>query len=294
MAGTPILRVTRVVFTLDLIFSLVAGVVLVALASHTEDAFAWTIKLPVTAAFLGAGYGAAVAMLIPSYRETRWRAVRIVPVMGWTLTFVTAVVTLRHLDDLHLGSGTTTGRLAGWAWLVVYLSIPVLLAAVFVAQERAGGRREREIVEPLLPPIRVVLWTQALVAGVLGLGLVVAPATFDVVWPWPLPPLSAGAVGAWLLTVAAGSAWGLLDGDWRAFRIALPGLAAYGVLVGLAVALHAEPLDGGEWQERLFAVGLLALVALAVPATIAQERRHRDGTAAPATAPTRPSLESRG
>lgn len=289
MAGTPILRVTRVVFTLDLIFSLVAGVVLIALASHTEDAFAWTIKLPVTAAFLGAGYGAAVAMLIPSYRETRWRPVRIVPVMGWTLTFVTAVVTLRHLDDFHLGSGTTTGRLAGWAWLVVYLSIPVLLAAVFVAQERAGGRREREIVEPLLPPIRIVLWAQALVAGVLGLGLVVAPATFDVVWPWPLPPLSAGAVGAWLLTVAAGSAWGLADGDWRAFRIALPGLVTYGVFVGLAVALHTEPLDGGDWQERLLAAGLLALVVVAVPATIAQERRHGDVVAASATSsPARP------
>ena len=285
MAGTPILRVTRVVFTLDLIFSLVAGLVLVALASHTEDAFAWTIKLPVTAAFLGAGYLAAVAMLIPSYRETRWRRVRIIPVMGVTLTFVTAVVTLRHLDDFHLASGPTTGRLAGWAWLVVYLSIPILLAAVFVAQERAGGRREREIGEPLLPLMRVVLAAQGLVAGVLGLGLVAAPETFDVVWPWPLPPLSAGAVGAWLLTVAAGSVWGLLDGDWRAFRIAIPGLVTYGVFVGLAVALHAEPLDGGDRQERLFAAGLLALVALAVPATIAQERRHGDLTAAPATAP---------
>ena len=294
MAGTPILRATRVVFTLDLLFSLVAGVVLVGLASRTEDAFAWTIKLPVTAAFLGAGYLAAVAMLIPSYRQRLWRPVRIIPVMGVTLTFVTAVVTLRHLDDFHLGAGSTTGRLAAWAWLAVYVTIPLLLAAVFVAQERAGGRREREVVEPLLPLMRVVLSAQALAAGVLGLGLVAAPGTFDAVWPWPLPPLSAGAVGAWLLTVAAGSAWGLLDGDWRAFRIALPGLGTYGVFVTLAVALHAEPLDGGDRQERVFAVGLLALVALALPATIAQERRRGYLAAAPATAADGPPLESRG
>lgn len=287
MAATAIHRATRVVLTLDLIFSLVAGSVLYLLATRTEDYFAWTIKVPLTAAFLGSGYLAAVAMLVPSYRETVWRRVRIIPVMGFTLTFVTAVVTLWRLDEFHLGSGSGTARVAGWAWLVVYLSIPVLLAAVFVAQQRAGGRRERAVAQPLLPLTRAVLAVQAAATGVLGAGLLLAPATFDVVWPWPLPPLSAGAVAAWLLTIAAGSAWALHDGDWGAFRIAVPGFAAYGIFVGLALALHPDPLDLGDWQERLFAAGAVVLLVAGAVATVRQERgRAPSVQAAPATGST--------
>lgn len=287
MPATPVQRATRVVFTLDLVFSLVAGSVLYLLATRTEDYFAWTIKVPLTAAFLGSGYLAAVAMLVPSYRETAWRRVRIIPVMGFTLTFVTAVVTLWRVDEFHLGAGSATGRVAGWAWLVVYLSIPVLLAAVFVLQESTGGRRERAALEPLLPLTRAVLAVQAAAAGALGGGLLLAPGTFDGVWPWPLPPLSAGAVGAWLLTIAAGSAWGLHDGDWGSFRIALPGFAAYGAFVGLAIVLHAEPLDAGDWQERLFAAGTLALVGAGAIAAYRQERGRAPAVeAAPATGPT--------
>lgn len=287
MAATAIHRATRVVLTLDLIFSLVAGSVLYLLATRTEDYFAWTIKVPLTAAFLGSGYLAAVAMLVPSYRETVWRRVRIIPVMGFTLTFVTAVVTLWRLDEFHLGSGSGTARVAGWAWLVVYLSIPVLLAAVFVAQQRAGGRRERAVARPLLPLTRAVLAVQAAATGALGAGLLLAPATFDAVWPWPLPPLSAGAVAAWLLTIAAGSAWALYDGDWGAFRIAIPGFAAYGVFVGLALALHPDPLDLGDWEERLFAAGAVLLLVAGAVATVRQERgRAPSVQAAPATRST--------
>ncbi len=274
MAATPIHRSTRVVFVLDLIFSLVAGLALVLLATRTEDYFAWTVKIPLTAAFLGSGYLAAVAMLVPSFRVTEWRRVRIVPVMGFTLTFVTAVVTIWHIGEFHLGAGSGTARVAGWAWLVVYLTIPVLLAAVFLAQQRAGGRVERDVSEPLLPLTRGVLGAQAVAAAVLGAGLVLAPRTFDVAWPWPLPPLSAGAVGAWLLTIAAGSGWALYDGDWRAFRIAIPGLAAYGLFVGLGIAVHPDPLAAGDGQERLFVAGLVVLLVTAAVATVRQERHH--------------------
>ena len=271
---TRVVRATRVVLTLDLIFSVVAGGVLYGLSSTTDEHFAWSIKLPLTAAFLGAGYVGAVAVLVPSYRTADWARVRIIPVMGFTLTATTAAVTLWHLEQFHLGAGSAAARLAAWAWLAVYLAIPVLLAAVFVLQERAGGRREYTVVEPLLPLTRVVLVVQAVAATVLGLGLILQPAVFDAAWPWPLPPLSARAVAAWILTIAAGSWWGLREGDWRRFDRALPGLAVFLALVAVAAVRYPEPLDAAEWQDRAFfaALGLAGLVfALAAW----QQRRRR-------------------
>jgi hypothetical protein len=279
MPATPITRGTRVVLTLDLVFSLVAGLVLYLLATRTNEYFAWTIKLPLTAALLGAGYLGAVVALVPTYLTREWQQVRVLTVMGFTLTFVTLVVTLWHLDEFHLGAGSATARLAGWAWLVVYVAIPVLLAAAFVVQERAGGRREYTVAEPLLPLTRVSMAVQAVVSAVGGVGLVLAPATFDVLWPWPLPPLAAGAVGAWLLTIAAGSAWVLRDGDWRRFRLAAPGLAFYLVLVVVAAFRYPQPLDGGDWQERVFFASVVLACCTAAQAGWQQERRRRMPTA---------------
>lgn len=268
---TPISRFTRTVLTLDLLFSLVAGITLYVFPGDTEEAFAWTIKLPLTAALLGAGYLAAVVTLVPTFFTREWRNVRLLAVMGFALTFATLAVTLWHLEEFHLGEGSSTGQVAGWAWLVVYVLIPVLLAAVFVSQERAGGRHEYEVVEPLLPLTRATLAAQAVLAGVVGAGLVLAPATFDVVWPWPLPPLAAGAVGAWLLTVAAGSAWVLREGDWGRFRATAPGLGLYLVLILVAAARYPEPLDAGDWQEWVFFAGIGAGVAAAGTAAWLQE-----------------------
>ena len=224
-------------------------------------------------------------MLVPSFRSRRWRRVRIVPVMGFTLTFVTA-----RRDDLaprgvpsrsRLRDGTRRG--VGVAGRVPDHPGPARRRLPGAANVPAD-ERERDVSEPLLPLTRGVLGAQAVAAAVLGAGLVLAPRTFDAAWPWPLPPLSAGAVGAWLLTIAAGSAWALHDGDWRAFRIAIPGLAAVRALrrpgdrrasraarrrrrAGAAVR------GGSAWS----------LLATAVAATVRQERRHASAvTVAPA------------
>lgn len=274
MAATPITRLTRVVLTLDLLFSLLAGLVLYGLATRTDDYFAWTIKFPLTASMLGAGYLGAVVTLVPTYFTREWQRVRVLTVMGFALTFVTLVVTLWHLDEFHLGEGSATGQIAGWAWLVVYLAIPVLLALVFVLQERAGGRHEYAVGEPLLPLTRASMTAQAVVTSVVGTGLVLAPKTFDVVWPWPLPPIAAGAVGAWLLTIAAGSGWVLRDGDWGRFRLAAPGLALYLVLIVVAALRYPEPLDRGGWQEWVFFVSLALAATTAAVAGWQQERRR--------------------
>src|SRR3990172_3742027 len=172
-APTPIQRFTWFAFTLDLLASLVAGVVLYAFPERTDELFAWTIKAPITATFLGAGYLGAVIVLIFVFAAARqWQEARILPVMGLALTAVTALVTFWHLGQFHLREGDASARFAGWAWVVVYVAVPILLAVAFVRQEAAGGRLERDVAEPLLPLTRAVLLVQAAGTTVVGAGLV--------------------------------------------------------------------------------------------------------------------------
>jgi uncharacterized integral membrane protein len=58
--GTPFTRWFIRLVALPLLF--IAGVQLFILSEQTEFYFAWTISLPLTAAFLGAGYWAAMGV----------------------------------------------------------------------------------------------------------------------------------------------------------------------------------------------------------------------------------------
>jgi hypothetical protein len=125
----PISRFTRVVLALDLVFSLVAGGVLYFAADRTDRYFAWTIKLPVTATFLGAGYLGAAVTLVLCLRATDWRRVRMLAVMGFTLTSTTLLVTLWHLDQFH----------PGIPGLVAFLGLVVLGAIRYPGPLDAGA-----------------------------------------------------------------------------------------------------------------------------------------------------------
>lgn len=273
MDGLRITGFTRVVLTLDLVFSLLAGGVLYLFSTQTDEYFAWTIKVPLTAAFLGAGYLGAATMLVFTYRTTDWRRVRIVPVIGFTLTVTTTIVTLWHLEPFHFGEGPAVAQVAAWAWVGVYVSIPVLLAAAFVRQERAVGPDAQPADKPLLPLLRAALLVQAVGTTILGLGLILWPGAFDVVWPWPLTPLTAGAVGAWLLTIAAFSLWALREGDWTRFRSGVPGFGVFLALVVVGAIRYSDALDWGTWQPWTFLGALAISVSVFAVATWQQETR---------------------
>jgi hypothetical protein len=172
--------------------------------------------------------------------------------MGLTLTASTLAVTLWHLRQFHLRAGPALARAAGWTWLAVYLAIPVLLGAAFVVEERASRSFPRRVEEPLLPVTRAALAAQASATTLLGIGLVFWSSRFKVVWPWPLTPLTSGAVGAWLLTMAAGSWWALREGDWAPLRTGIPGLLTFLGLIALGAARYPHPLSSARWQDWTF------------------------------------------
>lgn len=134
----------------------------------------------------------------------------------WTFTTLTLIATLLHLELFH------TDTVLGWAWLVVYASVPLALGAILVVQWRVPGQDPPRTA--LLPVwFRAALAAQGLIMGLLGVGLFLAPATFDEVWLWPLTPLTARAIGAWLIGLVIVVGQSTYENDLRRVRVPMLG-----------------------------------------------------------------------
>jgi peptidoglycan/LPS O-acetylase OafA/YrhL len=242
--------------------ALIAGFLLFPLAEETDRFFSWTIQPPLTAAFLGAAYWAAFILIGWSARRATWEEVvpTIVPVTVIAVLLLAA--TLIHLDKFDMDS------LFGWFWLAVYCAVPLALAFLIRQQlavpRQAGGPGATAV--PAL--LRVTLGGQAVVMVGLGIALWASPSSADTIWPWPLTPLTARAVGAFLIGFAAAAAFAALDNRIERLRGAAYAYATLGVLELLAALIFGEHFDDGESAIYVLFAASVLLVGLAGSATV--------------------------
>ncbi len=240
------------------------------LARGARGTFAWTIRAPLTAAFIGAGYlaGAALSLAL-ALRDGRWERIRIVLVTALALTTTNLVATLRFSAEFALDS-TGLQRLVAWAWLVIYLTFPPLLLLVIVRHERRSSRRPSTVGAGLAALTRGIFGSLGAAVGGLGLWLSIDPdGRLAASWPWKLPP--GAIVGTWLLMLAAMFAWALFEDEWTRVRIALAPLAAALALHLLAAARLSDTFTGSDRAVGVY-VGGLVLLALATAAAWLTER----------------------
>ena len=225
----------------------VAGFLLLPLAGETDRFFSWTIEPPLTAAFLGAAYWAALVLLAWGARQREWAFARTAMPAVAAIAALLLATTLIHLDKFDLDS------LFGWFWLVVYCLVTPLLAWALVRQARAAGPVERGLY-PLPVPVRSVLAGACLVLLGFGLALFAAPADAVSLWPWDLTPLTARAIGSFLIGFAVAGASALWEDDSRRLGGAAWAYATLAALELLALALFNDDLTAG-------AAGVAAYVA---------------------------------
>jgi hypothetical protein len=247
------------------------GIGLYVFPDRTADYWAWEIKAPLTAAFFGAGYiGAAVSLALAA-RSRTWERARIVAVAALTLTSLALLATLLDLGPFAFGEGGLIEAVA-WIWLAVYVVLPPAALAAIVLQERrspAAGERGGNA----LPVTRLVFGAAGVALGVLGIGLLANWSWLAGHWPWPLPPLPARVLGAWLCTYAAAFLWfAIREPSWDRVRIGVaPAALSLALDLGAAIRFSGDLGGGAATIVYLSATGALLVLLLGVWAL--EERR---------------------
>lgn len=254
-----------------------AGFQLFVLTESTERYFAWTIDPPLTAAFLGASYWSSAVFEWTAARRRYWGEARIAVPAVFTFTVLTLVISLIHLDRLHLGAEfETVTRAVTWLWLGIYVTVPLLMAGLWIRQQAMPGT-DPDAGVGLPGWLRMLLWVHAGGLGAFGIGLLAAPESVGSLWPWSLTPLTGRAIGAWLVSlgvVAVHLLWSNSAGGGRSAGWAY---VVFGILQAIALIRYPDDLD---WSSPTGIV-YLAFLASAVAIGTAIVRYGRRSSRAP-------------
>jgi hypothetical protein len=256
-----ILGPTRIGVWILFVLALANGAYLYLLPGAANPDYAWQIKPPVAAAFIGAGFLAGtLATGLVLFAATRWRSLATLPPALWVLATTLLAATLIHNDRFRWDFPPT------WVWLLVYATVPLIVPVLVLLQHRV-----REPAPPADPALNLVRVLSAIGGAVLIAGaaaLFIAPADVSDRWPWALTPLLARAVAAWYAMVGT-----MLLVCASQLRRRSEAVIPYATLAAWCLLLLALPLlhpddvtrSGGEFVAWLVVmVALLALAALAL------------------------------
>lgn len=276
-SSPPSVRTTlplmRLVLTVGVVFVTGAGIQLYVLSEQTARYFAWTIADPLSAAAVGGFYVTAAVVAGLALAQREWALARVgipgILVFLWLMLAASVV----HLDLFHLQDGPFTARAAAWLWVVIYVVDPPLATLAYVRQRRAPGV-DRPGTMPMPPWFAGGLAVTALPVLGLGVALFVWPSQVGPSWAWPLTPLVAQALGAWLVGLGLLLVAAAHERDWARALPASAGLLVL-ALVQLAALLRFDrPPDnalGWLWVALLVTMGVGG--ALATSARLVGPRR---------------------
>jgi len=245
-----------VLYGLVLPLLFIAGIQLFILSTQTETYFAWTFALPLAAAFMGAGYWAAIFHAYSGARAKGWEFVRSSMPAALTATTLLNITTFLHLDKFHLDSPLFITRFVTWVWIAVYVLVPPILAIAWIIQARLPGANVKGQ-HPLPTWIRNGFVLLALFTLIADLGLFLAPTSMSTLWPWKVTPLAARAISSWLCAFGVACATLTFENDIKLGAGTCSSLFAFCVLELIVVARYTSAID---WAKPLAIVYILFLL----------------------------------
>jgi len=244
MSANPSLnRLSRLFFTFGVIPLLfIAGVQLFILSEQTDLYFAWTIPLPFTAAFMGAGYWAALAHAFIIARNPDWNQTRVSIPAGLAATTLLLIATLLHLSQFHLDSPSFLTRFVTWVWIIVYVVTPPIFLYLFVTRLRKS-ENGKEKLTPFPSWVRGGFYLLAAFGLITGIGLFFFPGNVMSMWAWPLKPLASRAVGAWMTTFGVAAASLAIENDCKSGAGTMASLLAFCILQFVVIFRYSSRMD---------------------------------------------------
>jgi hypothetical protein len=242
------------------VFVASAGVSLFFLSEATHIYFAWTIKPPVTAAFLGGGYLAVTTALVLALRQTDWTQVRVgVAVVATGLLSILAA-TLLHIDKFHLHNAAWSAEFWAWSWLILYIIlVPGLIIALWTQQKQTTSIAPPQATLPAW--MRIGLRLLGVLMLAMGALMFVMPETTELVWPWPLTPLTARMIGSFYLAFGVSLLAAARENDYARIHVASFAYLAFVMLQTINVVRY-QAVNWFELPGQLLAGVLVALLIL--------------------------------
>jgi hypothetical protein len=237
--------------------------------TQTQELWAWTIRPPMTALAVGAGFASGVYFFGRATLARQWHTVSLGFGPVWLFTCMTAAATLIHIQSFN------PANITFWVWTGVYAVTPVLLPVVWLLN-RSADPRVSEANEPDLPI--VIRRSLALVGGaglVLAAIMFIQPTLAASFWPWALTPLAARIESAWVALAGALGVVVARESRWSAIAPALRTgcIAAWLTLMGIARSwADFDPYSLATWMY----VAYIATPALCLPILdLVMSRRSR-------------------
>ncbi len=250
-------RSTRVAVGFLLGLAILNAGFLYFLPARAATGYAWAIRPPISAAFLGAGYLAGVvATALTVFAARRWRSIQPLAFALLTLSIGLLAATLLHTGRFRWGYPPT------WVWIAVYALAPV--GVVILARRQRANTIRPATADPRLRLLRGLSLTCGALMLAGAVALFAFPADLGRHWPWPLTTLLAQAIAAWIAMIAAALLWCAYD-----LRRADEALIPYATLGAWCLALLALPgLHAGQVTRTgapltIYVGALIALLALA-------------------------------
>lgn len=240
----------------------IIGLPLYFVPQNSEEYFSWSVQA-LSATFLGGAYLAAAVIELGAARERIWANARVAVPAVLLFTTLTLLVTLGNIDRYHFKSPGLVQSVGTWAWLVIYVVVPPIMAIVLVVQMLRGGS-DPDRLQPLSAGLRLILLAGGTLLLIGGITLLIEPGAASWMWPWQLTSLTGRALGAWMVgfgTAMAHIAW---EADWRRVRPATIGAGVLGGLQLIALLRYLDVPDWGAPQTWVYVVVLVGFLVLGV------------------------------
>ncbi len=251
-----VLALTRAGIWILFALALANGAFLYLLPSRALTDYAWPIKPPVSAAFIGAGFLAGtLATGLVLWLARRWRTFQTLPPALWVLATSLLAATIVHHEKFKFGYPPT------WVWVFVYAAVPLAVPVLVYRQSRAA--ESRPAADRGLRAVRVLSAVLGALVLAGAVALYAAPVALGKHWPWLLTPLLGRVVAAWYAlfgTMLLSCAAGLRHASEALIPYAT--LAAWCVLLLALPLLHPADVATGDTAFALWVALMVALLAL--------------------------------
>ena len=234
-------------------------------------AFAWPVAPHMTAMFMGACYGAGAYFFWRVSFGGSWHAVAAYFPGIAVFTWLMGIATFVHWDRFN------HDHVAFVAWLVLYVSTPLLVPLLYLRNRAADpGRPDAEdAVVPL--PVRRLAVAGGAVLLCLATVMYVAPAAAIDAAPWKLTALTSRVLAAFLAAVAVAAVILSRDARWSAWRTNVRAGVVSAALLLVAAARAWEEIDTSRPATYAFLAAATTVCVGGIALDAVLQRRARAG-----------------